>query len=733
MAFQSNLMLTISLLLATAAIGIAFARRVDLPRATAVLFVAGILFFALATGRPVWMRATDQVVSVIVDLTPATRGAGFRDPVFLKHRLGQLLSGQRYRLISFDHLPPPGMGNSAVLLFGAGRFSAAMDSPRVYPVLDPLLESQADAAITAMALVGNQVSVSVVNNGLPRILKFQGVVGDATETITGNRTFLKRVDPSAKIVRAEISGGELWPENDSASIIIPPAAASARWWIGPAAPPGWVGMAELPTDAARYLEPSVIALNNLDAGEISDAGRLRLGQYVSDLGGGLLIFGGDHAYGAGGYEGTILGSLSPLSSSPPLPTRQWILLADSSGSMSAAESDRKSRWNHAAAAMLSLLPHLPQDDRVRIGQFSRELKWWSQDQSAEQTSKLPLPPADATANGPTNLEQVLNQIAGEAPRTPAELVLVTDADVKLDDPAALAARLKRANIRLHLMAIGNGSGLSQLEQIISATGGSELTQSDSAKWPATLARLLSAALADLVGREPMPVKFTGEATNLPEFTAALWDRTWLNPRASPLATGSGDLPMAANWRVGLGRVLATAFSPTPEQTEALARLVEQPPLDPRFKVKWETGPTWRVRVDASDGGMFLNKLPISVLWEQKRYSVPQTAPGLYELTLAAEAQSAVATVFVGDQVIDRSAISGWYAPEFAAVGENLAGLQTLASKTGGMVIPPTRTTPVEFDSPRREYFLTSCAALIGAVLISTGLILWKRSNAFAYE
>ena len=43
----------------------------------------------------------------------------------------------------------------------------------------------------------------------------------------------------------------------------------------------------------------------------------RLHQYVHDLGGSLILLGGERAFAAGNYSGSILEALSPLSSSPP--------------------------------------------------------------------------------------------------------------------------------------------------------------------------------------------------------------------------------------------------------------------------------------------------------------------------------------------------------------------------------------------------------------------------------
>ena len=166
---------------------------------------------------------------------------------------------------------------------------------------------------------------------------------------------------------------------------------------------------QLPTDPADYLSPALIVLNNVPAGQISAAAQDRLEEYVRDLGGSLLILGGDSAFGRGGYDGTILDALSPLASSPPNPQNLWIIVVDGSGSMS-----QNNRWQQATSAVVHLLPFLPANDPLRIGQFSDSLRWWSDGLTAGQTSRLSLPPADGAAAWATSLKPVLQSIVRDA-------------------------------------------------------------------------------------------------------------------------------------------------------------------------------------------------------------------------------------------------------------------------------------------------------------------------------
>jgi hypothetical protein len=165
-------------------------------------------------------------------------------------------------------------------------------------------------------------------------------------------------------------------------------------------------------------------------------------------------------------------------------------------------------------------------------------------------------------------------------------------------------------------------------------------------------------------------------------------------------------------------------------------LIAQLPRDPRLKVSWNSGSELHVSVDAVDGKKYLNDLPLTLeIWDQdspaSQQAIPQSAPGLYELTVPKPRQPAIATVKLAGRWIDRIALAGRYAPEFDAVGEDRLALESLAARSGGQVVPPSQTTPIQFHFPREPHPLDSWLAAAGAVLIGLGLIAWKRAGSIA--
>jgi hypothetical protein len=506
--------------------------------------------------------------------------------------------------------------------------------------------------------------------------------------------------------------------------------------------------AALPTDAAAYLAPSIIVLDNVSAADLSAPQLQRLGQYVRDLGGGLLILGGDRAFAAGAYAGTALESLSPLASTPPEPVAHWVLLVDSSGSMNAPVGNPGgpggTRWRAATEAAAALARSLPPNDLLSVAGFAADVTWWSRGRRAADAGNDARPPKGAGPSGPTELRRALAAVVAAAdhePAPPTQLVLITDGNAEIPNPEDLGQTMRSRNVRLHLLAIGEAGGalgLPALRKLVADTGGTLVEEQNPARWAAAARQLLRGAAPRLLHTAPVQVRFEGELRSLPSREVAPWNRTWLKRDASSLAeaqpTTGERAPMAANWSLGEGSVAAVAFgAPAVEELDALFRLVQRPPRDPRLSVAFDPGPRLRVAVDAVDDGNYLNGLKI---WLQladsaqpnvlsDRLQVPQVAPGRYELNVAAPRSPVLATVRVEGRVVARAAVAGRYAPEFEAIGNDRAAMRSLAERSGGTVVEPGAAAPLDLPRPRRELRLTSPLAAAGAACLALALLRWR--------
>ncbi|MDB5320667.1 MAG: hypothetical protein JWN40_2298, partial [Phycisphaerales bacterium] len=712
-------------------------------------------------------RAARAAVAVMVDVSGSTRGAGYRNRAELERRIKQLLGETPYHVSYFSDrnisvvaeggtlgdlagertvFAPPAA--AAVVLFSDGRFELPGIAPPVFVVADPELDRVDDAGVDRLEVRGGEVVAHVHNVGpAPRRVTLEGVATQPSVAIEGGGgaiVITREVRKDARVATAQVNGGDRWPENDGLSAPVAVGMRTQRWLVsnGAAARGAgeWVVMKPgvLPTDGAAYLAPSVIVLDNLAAGELSGAQLARVEQYVRDLGGAMVIAGGDRAFASGLYAGTALEALSPLASSPPTPGVHWMLLADSSGSMSEGVGET-TRWQIAASAIARLIPNLPPADPVSVGSFAAELTWWSDGKAARETAGMALPPAGVAPNGPTNLAAALERIAREADGGLAgELLVVSDADTTIDHPDELAQRLKAKRIRLHLLAIGDGRGLEMLRAMTVATGGTLRRELDPRKWAGEVRRLLAAAWPERLIASAVKVQYEGDLAPLSGREVGPWNRTWLKKGASELAgaTHEGErVPMCARWTVGNGDVIACGFVPSDAELAAMAKRIARPPRDPRFTVGWEAGARLVVRVDAAEEGRYLNGLALRLELADENdaarvsgYDVPQVGPGRYEVSLPAPRVRSFATLRQEGRVVDRVAVAGRYAPEFDAVGNDHAAMRTLAERTGGRVIDPGWVRPIDFPFPKREVALAPWLALGAAGVVGLGLIRWRMGD-----
>jgi hypothetical protein len=747
--FASPLLLGIGLALAIAIVALAILRRVLLRKLALLCIAVGAMLLALAAGRPVWNRAATPSIVVMVDLSPSTRGATFRDRAALVQRLRQILGDQSFQMLAFSDGNQPMPAGSmpagstladlpadqtrfappsadAIVLLSDGQFELPAFAPPTYPVIDPAMDKPGDAAVSDLKRIGKQVLASVRNSGPPRGLNWTGAKPDHPATLPGDDSQLATPvgDGEAK---ASLTAGDRWPENDSLSIAAEPPVEKQKWWIGDsAAPAGWVGFtaAALPADSSAYLQASVIALKNIPADAMSSDQQAHLLQYVRDLGGALVIVGGPRAFAAGAYGNTPLDELSPLASSPPSPAMRWMLLIDGSGSMAGDP------WKTEVSAVTRLLPQLPAADAVNVGSFAESLSWWSTGKSAGDTAKLALPPGNIGPNGPTNLAATLDEITAKTDGgLPTQLLLMTDADADLPHPNELAAAMNAKKIHLHLLAIGQGSALPALRSVATATDGSVVEQFDPKQWVAGANLLLRSALPDYYQHRVIPV------APAPPDSISAWNQTWLKSAAKPLQT-SAVIPIIARWQFGLGQVIAMAYPANASTVDQWAAKIAQPPVDPRFAVSWETAANLRVKVDAIDRGQFINGLSMTLEMLDPRADhpatfsmpIPQTGPGEYELTMPSPRTSQLLCVKSGGEVLRRFAIAGRYPPEFEAIGNNRENLRRLADRTGGAVIPPGPVKPIQFSGPQRQTSLASELAFAGFLAIGAGMIANRRRN-----
>ena len=101
MILESPILLGIAIALAILTIAVGFARGVRLPRASAVCILLAMGMLALAAGGLSMRWPDPRRAVVMIDMSPSTRTAAYRDDSAREARIRQLLGDVRYTVQSF--------------------------------------------------------------------------------------------------------------------------------------------------------------------------------------------------------------------------------------------------------------------------------------------------------------------------------------------------------------------------------------------------------------------------------------------------------------------------------------------------------------------------------------------------------------------------------------------------------------------------------------------------------
>ena len=132
---------------------------------------------------------------------------------------------------------------------------------------------------------------------------------------------------------------------------------------------------QFPTDLVALQNSDAIILSNVSADELSALQMEHIESYVRDLGKGLIIIGGDSAFGRGGYHDTPLEQVSPVEMTPRQKKESLalMLVVDASGSMANyIGPDQKIQL--ALEGVRASIRALDDEDRVGVIAFAAKIR-----------------------------------------------------------------------------------------------------------------------------------------------------------------------------------------------------------------------------------------------------------------------------------------------------------------------------------------------------------------------
>ncbi|GMA15707.1 VWA domain-containing protein [Deinococcus metallilatus] len=307
-----------------------------------------------------------------------------------------------------------------------------------------------------------------------------------------------------------------------------------------------------------------VTLLDVPARDLSADIRTALEAWVR-RGGHLVIGGGPHAFGPGGYLGTPLEALSPLSSRVPrdAPRLALGLLLDKSGSMNETVAGNVTKLDLIKAAALTAAGLLHAQSDVAVIAFDTAPKVAVPLQRADNPARLRAQIGRIEAEGGTvvwrALEAGLKQLQASGASSKHLILLSDGIDGGIFNPdqyEQLVRRIRATGITVSTVSVGSGMHIPLMRDIARwGEGTFHLTQ-DWRNVPSLLAQDALDQGQPAVTSAPTPVQWPGtDGTGRPQQVGG-YTHTSLQPGATLLArTGSGD-PLAASWRVGLGRVTA---------------------------------------------------------------------------------------------------------------------------------------------------------------------------------
>lgn len=319
-----------------------------------------------------------------------------------------------------------------------------------------------------------------------------------------------------------------------------------------------------------------VVLANENASNFSLAQQKNLVKYVRDVGGGILILGGPESYGAGGWIGSALAEVMPVSLDPPqkrqMPRGALALIIDRSGSMTTwvpgTQVTQQEIANQAAILGINALSRL---DQVAVIAFDDVATTVVPLTTCTKANEIVTQVRSISPGGGTNLFPAMDAAMVELAKSDAgikHIIILTDGKTigEPSDGLAKAAALARKGITISTVSIGDGSNDDLLKQIARTAGGKS--------YPVKSANAIAV----------LPQIFIKEAQTIRR--ALIWEGPAFSPKvdlsndalrgiSTPLPGISGYVvtaergglatvalrgpegdPILAHWQHGLGRVTA---------------------------------------------------------------------------------------------------------------------------------------------------------------------------------
>lgn len=505
----------------------------------------------------------------------------------------------------------------------------------------------------------------------------------------------------------------------------------------------------LPEVLTELQDYDVVMLSNIPANDLSTKKMDVLRAFVRDVGGGLIMLGGDESFGLGGYYKTIVEDVLPVScdfeKEKENPGLAMVLVIDKSGSMGGQKLELA---KDAASATVELLGD---KDQIAVLAFDGKPHWVSRMMSASQKSSIIDKISGIELGGGTTLYPAMQEAFRTLQATTAKLkhvIILTDGHSTPGDFEGIARDMAAQRITVSTVGLGDVDE-NILRRIAEIGNGRNYLCTDATSVPQIFAKETITASQSALNEDPF-LALVARATQVLEgvdLDEAPFLLGYVVTKSKPtseviLVHPETHAPLLSWWRYGLG--MSVAFTSDAKSRWAAdwlawdgynkfwAQVVRHclKKSDDRgltFDIEHH-GDVAQVVVDATDtNGLFLNEATTTLTvvgpsLEAQTLLIPQTAPGRYsrELPMAsAGAWNLQVTQTVNNEIVhqqSRGFVVG-YPEELRIRDTNEGFLRTIAKRTGGAYQPTPQSVfdPLPADSASRT--LPLWPWLLGAAVL----------------
>lgn len=321
------------------------------------------------------------------------------------------------------------------------------------------------------------------------------------------------------------------------------------------------GPSQLASDAAALDAFDLLILSDVSAKEVDSARMQAIDRYVQELGGGLIVLGGDRTFAEAAYRDTPLERVLPVTAAAAPEEAEksvlaMVLVIDRSQSM---EEDR--RLDLAKEAAQQSVGVLEAHDKAGVIAFSDDVQWIAALAPVADKAELLKRIDTLTPSGQTNMYQAVVRAVLALEQTAADrrhMILLTDGVPAPGDYREIARRMAASGITLSTVSISKGAEQDMLKEMAAIAGGRHNHCNDPADVPRILVLETRVAASDEGYREFRPFALRTlpglEVASAPPLLG--YARTNPKAEAEPLLFAVAGHPLLCWWRYGAGTTLA---------------------------------------------------------------------------------------------------------------------------------------------------------------------------------